>query len=274
MPIDVNCSAWKGFRTGEWRHLVNVRNFIQKNYTPYAGDESFLAPTSERTQKVWDKSHALILEELRKGILDVETDAISGINNFAPGYIDRDNEVIVGLQTDAPLKRIVNLYGGMRMAESALEQYGYKLNPEIEKHFRTYRKTHNDGVFDAYPHRTRVARTVGLLTGLPVRVNVSTADLYEPVMRLSEQIGTAAHQVLEKTPPELAGDIYRNGVVLTGGGAQLHGLPEYLSQELKVEVTVSPDPVNCVALGTAMSLRLGDKLETGFMDATPRMGRR
>lgn len=167
MPIDVNCSAWKGFRTGEWRHLVNVRNFIQKNYTPYAGDESFLAPTSERTRKVWDKSHELILEELHKGILDVETDAISGINNFAPGYIDRDNEVIVGLQTDAPLKRIVNLYGGMRMAESALEQYGYKLNPEIEKHFRTYRKTHNDGVFDAYPHRTRVARTVGLLTGLP-----------------------------------------------------------------------------------------------------------
>ena len=167
MPIDVNCSAWKGFRTGEWRHLVNVRNFIQKNYTPYAGDESFLAPTSARTQKVWDKSHELILEELRKGILDVETDAISGINNFAPGYIDRDNEVIVGLQTDAPLKRIVNLYGGMRMAESALEQYGYTLNPEIEKHFRTYRKTHNDGVFDAYPHRTRVARTVGLLTGLP-----------------------------------------------------------------------------------------------------------
>ena len=167
MPIDVNCSAWKGFRTGEWRHLVNVRNFIQKNYTPYTGDESFLAPMSERTRKVWDKSHELILEELHKGILDVETDAISGINNFAPGYIDRDNEVIVGLQTDAPLKRIVNLYGGMRMAESALEQYGYKLNPEIERHFRTYRKTHNDGVFDAYPHRTRVARTVGLLTGLP-----------------------------------------------------------------------------------------------------------
>ena len=113
-----------------------------------------------------------------------------------------------------------------------------------------------------------------LLTGLPVRVNVSTSDLYEPVMMLSEQIGTAAHQVLEKTPPELAGDIYRNGVVLTGGGAQLHGLTEYLSQELKVEVTVSPDPVNCVALGTAMSLGIGDKLETGFTDATPRIGRR
>ena len=112
------------------------------------------------------------------------------------------------------------------------------------------------------------------LTGLPIKVNVSTSDLYEPVMMLSEQIGTAAHQVLEKTPPELAGDIFRNGVVLTGGGAQLHGLPEYLSQELKVDVTVSPDPVNCVALGTAMSLGLNDKLETGFLDATPRMGRR
>ena len=108
----------------------------------------------------------------------------------------------------------------------------------------------------------------------PVRVNVSTDDLYDPVMMLSEQIGTAAHQVLEKTPPELAGDIYRNGVMLTGGGAQLHGLTEYLSQELKVEVTVSPDPVNCVALGTAQSLSLGDKLETGFTDATPRIGRR
>ena len=113
-----------------------------------------------------------------------------------------------------------------------------------------------------------------LLTGLPIKVNVSTSALYEPVMMLSEQIGTAAHQVLEKTPPELAGDIFRNGVVLTGGGAQLHGLPEYLSQELKVDVTVSPDPVNCVALGTAMSLGLNDKLETGFLDATPRMGRR
>jgi rod shape-determining protein MreB len=113
-----------------------------------------------------------------------------------------------------------------------------------------------------------------LLTGLPQRMQVSTSDLYEPVMLLSEQIGVAAHQVLEKTPPELSGDIYHNGVMLTGGGAQLHGLPEYLSQELKVEVVVSPDPVNCVALGTAMSLAMGDKLETGFTDATPRIGRR
>ena len=115
MSIDVNCTAWEGFRTGEWRHLVNVRNFIQKNYTPYTGDDSFLAPISPRTAKVWEKAHALIVEELKKGIIDVETHVVSGIDNFEPGYIDRDNEVIVGLQTDAPLKRIVNLYGGMRI---------------------------------------------------------------------------------------------------------------------------------------------------------------
>lgn len=167
MSIDVNCSAWNGFKTGEWRHLVNVRNFIQKNYTPYLGDESFLSPISEKTSKVWEKAEALIKEEINKGIIDVEVNAVSGINNFAPGYIDRENEVIVGLQTDAPLKRIVNPFGGMRNATSALEQYGYHLNPEIEKHFKMYRKTHNEGVFDAYPKRTRLARTAGLLTGLP-----------------------------------------------------------------------------------------------------------
>lgn len=167
MNIDVNCTAWQGFRTGEWRHLVNVRNFIQKNYTPYEGDDSFLVGTTTHTDKVWEKSHDLILEELKKGIIDVETTRVSGIDNFAPGYIDQDNEVIVGLQTDAPLKRIVNLFGGMRTAESALEQYGYQLDPEVERHFRMYRKTHNDGVFDAYPKRTRAARSAGLLTGLP-----------------------------------------------------------------------------------------------------------
>ena len=127
--------AWEGFRSGEWRHLVNVRNFIQRNYTPYEGDDSFLAGTTERTARVWEKCRALIIEEVKKGIIDVETDIVSGIDNFAPGYIDKENEVIVGLQTDAPLKRIVNPFGGMRMAQSALEQYAYKLNPEIEKHF-------------------------------------------------------------------------------------------------------------------------------------------
>ncbi len=167
MSIDVNCKAWKGFRTGEWRHLVNVHNFIQRNYTPYEGNEDFLAPISDKTSKIWEKAHALIVEEIKKGIIDVETNAVSGIDNFEPGYIDKDNEVIVGLQTDAPLKRIVNLFGGIRTATSALEQYGYKLNPEIEHHFKLYRKTHNDGVFDAYPERTRLARHSGLLTGLP-----------------------------------------------------------------------------------------------------------
>ena len=159
--------AWDGFRSGEWRHLINVRNFIQRNYTPYEGDDAFLTGTTERTNRVWEKCSDLIVEEVKKGIIDVETHVVSGIDNFAPGYIDKDNEVIVGLQTDAPLKRIVNPYGGMRMAKAALEQYGYALDPEIEKHFTEYRKTHNDGVFDAYPQRVRAARSAGLLTGLP-----------------------------------------------------------------------------------------------------------
>lgn len=159
--------AWEGFRSGEWRHLINVRNFIQRNYTPYEGDDAFLTGTTERTERVWEKCRALIVEEVKKGIIDVETSVVSGIDNFAPGYIDRENEVIVGLQTDAPLKRIVNPYGGMRMAKAALEQYGYALDPDIEKHFTEYRKTHNDGVFDAYPQRIRAARSAGLVTGLP-----------------------------------------------------------------------------------------------------------
>lgn len=159
--------AWEGFRSGEWRHLINVRNFIQRNYTPYEGDDAFLTGTTERTARVWEKCRVLIVEEVKKGIIDVETSVVSGIDNFAPGYIDRENEVIVGLQTDAPLKRIVNPYGGMRMAKAALEQYGYALDPDIEKHFTEYRKTHNDGVFDAYPQRIRAARSAGLVTGLP-----------------------------------------------------------------------------------------------------------
>lgn len=159
--------AWEGFRSGEWRHLINVRNFIQRNYTPYEGDDAFLTGTTERTERVWEKCRALIVEEVKKGIIDVETSVVSGIDNFAPGYIDKENEIIVGLQTDAPLKRIVNPYGGMRMAKAALEQYGYALDPDIEKHFTEYRKTHNDGVFDAYPQRIRAARSAGLVTGLP-----------------------------------------------------------------------------------------------------------
>ena len=128
-------NEWNGFNDGVWTKEINVRNFIQKNYTLYEGDDSFLAECNLRKQKKsGNKSEELLAEELKKGgVLDVETDIISGITNFAPGYIDKENEVIVGLQTDAPLKRIVNLYGGKRMAHQSLEQYGYKLNEEIDR---------------------------------------------------------------------------------------------------------------------------------------------
>lgn len=160
-------NEWNGFNGGKWEKEINVRDFIQKNYKLYEGDDSFLAGPTDKTKAVWGKCEELLLEEMKKGILDVETDIISGVTNFAPGYIDKENEIIVGLQTDAPLKRMVNLYGGKRMAKSSLEQYGYKLNEEIDRHFHEYRKTHNEGVFDAYPERTRKARHAGLLTGLP-----------------------------------------------------------------------------------------------------------
>lgn len=158
---------WKSFKDGNWTREIDVRNFIQKNYVPYDGDESFLKPASEKTKKVWEKADKLIIEEIKKGVIDIDTERFSGINTFAPGYIDKDNEVIVGFQTDAPLKRMMNPYGGMRMVTESLEAYGYKMNPVIEKHFNEYRKTHNQGVFDAYTKEMRTARHVGLLTGLP-----------------------------------------------------------------------------------------------------------
>ena len=155
------------FVGGKWQIVIDVRDFIQKNYTLYEGDAAFLAGPTEKTQKVWAKCLDLLNEELKKGVLDVETKKVSGICNFAPGYIDKENEVIVGLQTDAPLKRIVNLYGGTRMAEQSLKEYGYELDPTIKEHFTEYRKTHNQGVFDAYPPSVRKARSAGLITGLP-----------------------------------------------------------------------------------------------------------
>ena len=158
---------WNGFKGDQWKNEINVKDFIQKNYTLYEGNDSFLVGTTTKTNKVWDKANSLIIEEIKKGIIDVETNEIAGIDNFAPGYIDKENEVIVGLQTDAPLKRIVNPFGGFRMVEQSLEAYGYKLNKDIEEYFPKYRKTHNEGVFDAYTDATKVARTVGLLTGLP-----------------------------------------------------------------------------------------------------------
>jgi formate C-acetyltransferase len=160
-------NEWKNFKEGSWTEGIDVRDFIQKNYNVYEGDKSFLKGTSERTKKVWDKASILILEELKKGILDVDTETISGINSFKPGYIDKENEVIVGFQTDAPLKRITNPFGGIRMAEQSLEEYGYKISDEMHKIFTKYRKTHNQGVFDAYTDEIRAARSAGVLTGLP-----------------------------------------------------------------------------------------------------------
>lgn len=159
--------AWEGFKEGIWQKSIDVENFIKENYKPYEGDDSFLKGRSAKTDRLYKIVRDLTIKEIKNGIIDVETEVVSGIDNFAPGYIDRENEVIVGLQTDAPLKRIVNPYGGMRMVEQSLKEYGYELNEDIKKHFKEYRKTHNDGVFDAYTSKMRTARSVGLMTGLP-----------------------------------------------------------------------------------------------------------
>lgn len=158
---------WYDFKQDKWCNSINVRNFILSNHNPYTGDEKFLKPISVKTEKIHNKCNELLKEELQKHVLDIEVNEVSGINNFKPGYIDKENEVIVGLQTDKPLKRIVNPYGGIRMVYSELDAYGYKLNPEIEKYFNEFRKTHNQGVFDAYTKQIKIARHVGLLTGLP-----------------------------------------------------------------------------------------------------------
>lgn len=158
---------WAGFAEGYWNEDIDVRDFISKNIRPYLGDDSFLAGPTARTMKVWDECVELLEEELKKGVLDIDTKTVSGINAFKPGYIDRENEVIVGFQTDEPLKRMVNPYGGIRMARQAVEAYGYEMDPEMDSIFTKYRKTHNAGVFDAYTDEAKVARTVGLLTGLP-----------------------------------------------------------------------------------------------------------
>ena len=158
---------WKNFKEGNWTTSIDVRDFIQKNYKQYNGDDSFLASKTKKTEKVWDKCEELLKEELEKHVLDIDVDHMSAINAFDKGYICEDDDVIVGLQTDAPLKRIVNPYGGIRMVYQELEAYNYKLNPQVDKYFNQFRKTHNQGVFDAYTNDIRKARHVGLLTGLP-----------------------------------------------------------------------------------------------------------
>lgn len=159
--------AWKNFKGETWKNEINVEDFILNNYHEYQGDDTFLEGISDKTKKVWDKISELLKVELEKGVLDVETKIVSGIDNFSAGYIDKENEVIVGLQTDAPLKRIVNLYGGIRMAHTSLEAYGYEFDKTVGDYFKEFRKSHNDGVFDAYTPDIRRARSAGLLTGLP-----------------------------------------------------------------------------------------------------------
>ena len=158
---------WKGFIEGNWCNEINVSDFIKSNYKNYDGDDTFLSKPTEKTKKVWNRCTELLAEELEKKVLDIDVNHMSGINAFKPGYIDKENEVIVGLQTDAPLKRIVNPYGGIRMVYQELEAYGYKLNQTIDKYFNEFRKSHNQGVFDAYTKEIRLARHAGLITGLP-----------------------------------------------------------------------------------------------------------
>lgn len=160
-------NQWEGFKGTKWKDKIDVNNFIESNYKEYTSDDSFLTGISKRTYKVWNKCKKLLSREAISGVLDVETFIMSGIDNFEPGYIDRSNEVIVGLQTDEPLKRIVNPYGGLRMVKKSLEAYGFHLDKELEIKFKEFRKTHNDGVFDAYTDEIRKARHNHLITGLP-----------------------------------------------------------------------------------------------------------
>ncbi|MFY9175765.1 MAG: formate C-acetyltransferase [Caldicoprobacterales bacterium] len=160
--------AWRDFSDGYWKTEIDVREFIQQNYKPYEGDDSFLAGPTERTKKLWEKTSQLLQEEnKRNGTLDIDTETVSTITSHGPGYIDRDLEIIVGLQTDEPLKRAIMPFGGIRMVKNACEAYGYKLDPKVEKVFTEYRKTHNQGVFDAYTPEIRKARSAGIITGLP-----------------------------------------------------------------------------------------------------------
>lgn len=158
---------WNSFKEGNWCTEINVPDFIEKNYKEYEGDESFLAGPTDKTKNLWDKCEDLLKEELKLHVLDIDTEHFSGVNAFAPGYIDETDDVIVGLQTDAPLKRIVNPYGGMKLVDKELDIYERKFDETALNNFKSFRKTHNDGVFDAYDSQIRKARHVGLLTGLP-----------------------------------------------------------------------------------------------------------
>lgn len=161
--------AWKGFASGDWQSEINVRDFIQKNYTPYEGDSSFLANPTEKTKKLWNEVLELYKKEKEApgGVLDIDTQTVSTVSAHKAGYIDKDLEEIVGLQTDAPLKRAIMPFGGIKIVEKSCEAYGREVDPKVDKIFHTVRKTHNDGVFDVYTPDVRAARSNKLLTGLP-----------------------------------------------------------------------------------------------------------
>ena len=161
-----NKYAYRNFKTNKWQDEINVSDFINQNYNEYTGDESFLEQITDKTLNLLNKFNKLRVQELKNGILDVDLKHVARINNFEPGYLSKKDEVIVGLQTDKPLKRIINPFGGMRMVKISLEAFGYKLPNNILEEFK-YRKTHNEGVFDAYSKEIRAARHAGLLTGLP-----------------------------------------------------------------------------------------------------------
>ncbi|WP_214480404.1 formate C-acetyltransferase [Bacillus sp. SM2101] len=165
IPTEV---AWKNFKEGKWLDSIDVRDFIQTNVTPYTGKEDFLAPPTLKTTQLWDKVLELMKQERDNGgVLDIDTQTVSTITSHEPGYIDKNLESVVGLQTDEPLKRSIQPFGGIRMVKDACEAYGYDLDTEVEKTFTEYRKTHNQGVFDAYTPEMRKARKAGIITGLP-----------------------------------------------------------------------------------------------------------
>lgn len=160
--------AWREFKHGSWNREINVRDFIQKNYSPYQGDDEFLEPATEDTLWLWKRVMEMTQREIEAGgVLEMDTDIIAGIVAHGPGYLDKDREKIVGLQTDKPFKRSLMIYGGLRTAKIAVEKYGYQLAPEITDFFSKHRKTHNDGVFDAYNQEMRACRSNHLITGLP-----------------------------------------------------------------------------------------------------------
>lgn len=159
--------AWEGFKLGSWSQKIDVRDFIQQNYKPYHGDDSFLEGATENTTRLWNEVNERIQDEVRNKTVHVDLERFSGIDNFPPGYIDKDKELIVGLQADEPLKRIINPYGGFRMVKNSLSAYGLAMDPDMAAKFNEYRKTHNQGVFDAYTKEMRAVRSAGLLTGLP-----------------------------------------------------------------------------------------------------------